>query len=98
MLKKYSQGNKLILSGILLILLFGCYNEDDYNYSSAEILENLTLTFEKDSIPADGNSTVKLTYAFPVEVDESLASLQLVTSKGKFMESGNDSLKINFLT
>lgn len=98
MLRKYSQENKVISIGIILILLLGCYKEEDYNYSSLEIFENLTVKFDKDSIPADGSSSVKIMYAFPIEADVSLTTLQLVASEGKFFESNNDTLMVNFVT
>lgn len=94
----YLQENNWMLIGLLAVFLTGCYKEKDYYYSSSDILEQLTVEIEHDSIPADGTSSTKITYSFPVEVDPSLTSLLLVTSKGTFLESGDDSLTVNFVT
>ena len=82
-----------------IVLLSGCYNEDDYVYNSAEILEHLTVTKPaKDSLPADGTSSMVITYSFDAETDPTLTSLLLVASSGTFKESNDDSLTINFST
>ena len=81
---------------MLVLLAAECYNEDDYYYTEDEILAELTVDISDNSVPADGNSIIKFTYALPVEYDTTLTTLHLKTSNGKFLESDTSFLTTNF--
>lgn len=81
---------------ILLIIIPGCYEESDYYFSSQEILDKLKIEISEKSILADGNSTSKFTFRFPLNSDINLTGLRLITTSGSFLESKDDTLETNF--
>lgn len=91
--------NKFISSIVLcsLFLLISCYKESDYIYSSDDILKELTVDIPLNSIAADGNSILTISYEFPVESDPEQTQLLITTDNGTFVESDNDTLETNFI-
>jgi hypothetical protein len=80
-----------------ILITTGCYDEEDYDLTSTEAFNKMTVDISSDSIPADGNSKVTFSFKFPSNADSELTVLRFITTNGTFLESKNDTLNVNYL-
>ncbi|MFK8010370.1 MAG: hypothetical protein AB8H03_28710, partial [Saprospiraceae bacterium] len=76
---------------IIIVIFFSCYENDDYSIKKInpdEII--LSITSEKDTVLANNTERTVLSVELPLEADDSLSKVSFKTSKGTFLESGEN--------
>ena len=70
-----------------ILLLAGCYREDDYAFRNIDVKALFTITAQTQTVLADEFSTIKITVAFPEEVDTAISKVTFTTTAGSFTNS-----------
>lgn len=98
MLKQFLQVYKLFAILAIVPIFTSCYKKESYNYSASEFFDQMTIEGDTTSALLSNNTSERLLkFQFPIETDPSLTKLLIVTSNGKFKESDDDSLNLDFV-